>query len=161
MRSSRRMCEQPFPQVVDVVGQRRHAEAFDLRRTISRNAATGKTFDDSCHSMGATRSISSWQCRGAGGSCSGDSTVRISKPQIEHRYRSVMRRISPSGGGPGNGVPMARSMPTPNLSVTNAKPVAATIRTNMLNLMGSASQPSRSISVALAIPPPSHIVCNP
>ena len=53
---------------------------------------------------GATRSMSSRQWRGGGGSSSGANVSLISRPQTLHRYRTFTLRISPEGGGGGSGV---------------------------------------------------------
>ena len=57
--------------------------------------------------------ISSRQCFGGGGSSSGANVNRNSTPHTPHRYLTFTRRISPAGGGGGNGVVKARNMPIP------------------------------------------------
>ena len=59
-------------------------------------------------------SMSSKQWRGGGGSSSGAMVIRSSVPHTLQRYRTLMRRISPDGGGGGNVDVIDLSMPKPN-----------------------------------------------
>ena len=67
---------------------------------------------------GATMSISSRQCFGGGGSSSGAITMRNSTPHTLQRYRTLILRISPDGGGGGMLVVIDFNMPKPNFHVT-------------------------------------------
>ena len=64
--------------------------------------------------------MSSRQCFGGGGSSSGAINIFSSTPQTSQRYRTLMRRISPVGGGAGNDRVTDRSIPIPDFQTTNA-----------------------------------------
>ncbi len=61
--------------------------------------------------------MSSRQCFGGGGSSSGAITIRSSTPQTPQRYRTLILRISPEGGGGGSEVVMERNMPIPTFQI--------------------------------------------
>ena len=73
------------------------------------------------------------QCRGGGGFSSGASVSLSSTPQTLQRYRTLMRRISPLGGGGGSELVMLRNMPSPTFQMnhTSASPIAT--QTNVPN----------------------------
>ena len=79
---------------------------------------------------------------------------------------TLIRRISPVGGGGGSGVVILRSMPIPLFHRTQpstiAKPTQMMVEAAGTNVTLQVSvHPKRSMMVALAMPPPSHIVCSP
>jgi len=81
----------------------------------------------SAYSIGAWRSMSSWQCRGGGGSSSGATRICTSVPHNEHRYIIRTRRSSPAGGGSGMGRARLPSMNMPTRMMINPAPIAITI----------------------------------
>ena len=92
--------------------------SFDLLSTASPSkhdtvSLVASPIGSAPYSIGASRSMSSWQWRGGSGSSSAAWVIFSSTPQIPQRYFRLTRRISPSGGGGGNGVVIERSMPVP------------------------------------------------
>ncbi len=61
--------------------------------------------------------MSSRQCFGGGGSSSGAITMRSSTPHTLHRYRTLILRNSPDGGGGGMLDVIDLSIPNPNFHV--------------------------------------------
>ena len=80
--------------------------------------------------------MSSMQCRGGGGCSSGAIVRRSSTPHTPQRYRTLMRRISPLGGGGGSELVMLRNMPRPifQMNHTRARPIAT--QTMVPNMIG-------------------------
>ncbi len=84
--------------------------------------------------------MSSKQCLGGGGSSSGAITMRSSVPHTLQRYRTLILRISPDGGGGGIDEVIDRSMPNPIFQVKRMMTRPMPTHTNVLKA-GKASMP--------------------
>src|SRR5918994_1579863 len=95
-------------------------------------------------SIGATRSMSSWQWRGGSGTSSLALVMRTSVPQIEHRNVNRTLRSSPGGGGGGGGVASPDSIENPILRISQPAITAIATATMLARVISQASTPATS-----------------